>query len=70
MKTLQAILQALKGYKTYIVSVLTAIYGVLSAFGIIILNSNQKSAILILILCLYGTTFRDALNTASTPDSQ
>lgn len=57
MKTLEL----LKGKKTYIVGVLAAIYALLTAFGVINLNSSQEDAINLLALALFGITFRDAI---------
>jgi len=52
------IIDWLKGKKTYILSVLTALYGVLVAFGVIVITPNQEIAVWAFIGALFGITIR------------
>lgn len=55
------IIELLKGKKTYIVSILSAIYLVLTVFGVIKFTPEQENAINLLVLALLGSTLRSAI---------
>ena len=50
------------GKKTYFVSLLTAIYVLLQAFGVVDVNAEQEQAINLLVLALFGITLRLGLS--------
>jgi len=58
INTLNKIRLALVGYKTYIISVLTAFYVLLQAFGVVDFTADQNQAINLFVLALFGATLR------------
>lgn len=61
METLKQIQEYLQGKKTYIISVLAAVYAVLQAFDILVLTERQEQAIWLLLGALFGMTINAKL---------
>lgn len=51
----------LQGKKTNLIAALTAIYGLLSVFGVIVISPEQQTAINALIIAILGFTLHDAV---------
>lgn len=55
------LIEFLKGKKTYLISVFTAVYGLLVVFGVVNFTPEQETAINLLVLALLGSTLRAAI---------
>lgn len=62
MNTLNNILSFLDGKKTYITSIILAMYGVLKAFGLLDFTPDQELAVLALFGSLLGISLREAIS--------
>ena len=51
----------LEGKKTYIVTVLVALYGLIKAFGIIETTPDQDIAVYTFLAALFGASLRNAI---------
>lgn len=65
MKHLNIVLARLQGKKTYIVSVLVALYTLLQAFKVIETTPDQDVAVYGLLASLFGISVRDAIAKSS-----
>ena len=57
----------ISGRKTYFVGVIGSTIAVLIAFGVLVFTTQQLFAVALLLACLFGITFRDALNSLTIP---
>ena len=62
LTTMKQILTTLKGKKTYILSVLLALYGLLKAFEILNLTQEQEISVYTFLGSLLAISIRDAIN--------
>jgi hypothetical protein len=58
---MQKVLQLLQGKKSYIASVLIALYTLLQAFGVITTSPEQDQTVYGLLGALLGVSLRDAI---------
>jgi len=61
MKYLTLIKDYLEGKKTYIVAVVGAAYGVLTAFEVVSFTAEQEMAIIALLVALFGIAIRASI---------
>ena len=61
MKKINEFIKLLEGRKTYLISILTAIYVLLQAFGFVDFTPEQEQAINLLILALFGASLRSGM---------
>ena len=54
--------KALEGKKSYIVSLLTAVYTVLQSFEVFVTTPDQDVAVYALFAVLFGASIRDAIS--------
>jgi len=62
MSFLEKMQELLKGKKTYIVSILFAIYGLAKVFGWIDFTTEQEAALFIFFGSLFGVAIRAGMN--------
>jgi len=65
LKSLEVVWAKLEGKKTYLVSILFAVFNLLMVLGVFSLTPEQLIAVDGVFVALFGVSFKSALTTAS-----